>query len=118
MSSRPPLPFGLGREPSCDPARCLQPGVPLPAAGSPLHDQVAHALSALFSTFFATSLRYLGVSEILDWLEQNHTIDAWILTGCVGPTGGRVSVDHLLEADPFFFLPFAPPLVLFTHGRV
>jgi hypothetical protein len=77
--SRPPLPFGLGREPSCD--NCLSPDVPLPAAGTPLHDQVAHSLSSLFSTFFATSLRYLGVSEILDWLEQNHTIDAWILTG-------------------------------------
>lgn len=46
-----------------------------------MHDQVAVALSHLFQTFFATSLRYLGVSEILDWLEMNGTVDAWILTG-------------------------------------
>ncbi|GAA5993989.1 hypothetical protein JCM5350_008019 [Sporobolomyces pararoseus] len=81
MSNRPPLPFGLGRDPTCSPHRCNSPDVPLPAPGTPLHDQVAVALSHLFQTFFATSLRYLGVSEILDWLEMNGTVDAWILTG-------------------------------------
>ncbi|GAA5995614.1 tetratricopeptide repeat protein [Rhodotorula paludigena] len=81
MSARPPLPFGLGRDPQCAPHRCLSPDTPLPAPGSPLHDQVAAALSQLFQTFFATSLRYLGVSEILDWLESSGTVDAWILTG-------------------------------------
>ncbi|GAA6014739.1 hypothetical protein JCM11491_001959 [Sporobolomyces phaffii] len=81
MSNRPPLPFGLGRDPACSPHRCTAPDVPLPAPGTPLHDQVAVALSHLFQTFFATSLRYLGVSEILDWLEMNGTVDAWILTG-------------------------------------
>jgi len=81
MSSRPPLPFGLGRDPICSPHRCNSPDTPLPAPGTPLHDQIAFALSQLFQTFFATSLRYLGVSEILDWLEMNGTVDAWILTG-------------------------------------
>ncbi|BGP19367.1 hypothetical protein JCM10213v2_007456 [Rhodosporidiobolus nylandii] len=66
--ARPPLPFGLGRDPLCAPSRQI-------------HDQVAQALSALFQTFFATSLQYLGVSEILDWVESSGTIDAWILTG-------------------------------------
>ena len=79
--SRPPLPFGLGRSASCPPSQCLQPGVPLPLFGTPLHDQVTLALSSLFTTFYATSLRYLGVSEILDWVESNRTVDAWILTG-------------------------------------
>lgn len=109
------LPFGLQRTPACSPSRCLQPDEPLPL-GTPLADQVAHALSvsvlpgavlsmlrrtvacerelervqltwvatvpqALFSTFYATSLRYLGVSEILDWLEMSATVDAFILTG-------------------------------------
>lgn len=76
-SARPPLPFGLGRDPTCSPSRCLQPGTPLPLPGSPLHDQVAASLASLLSTFFSTSLRYLGVSEILDWVESNKTIDAW-----------------------------------------
>lgn len=80
-SNRPPLPFGLGRDPACPPHRCNNPDTPLPAPGTPIHDQVASALSHLFQTFFATSLRYLGVSEILDWLEMNGTVDAWILTG-------------------------------------
>ncbi|SCV66910.1 BQ2448_5556 [Microbotryum intermedium] len=80
-TARAPLPFGLGREAHCSVSSCQQPGVPLPAPGSQLHDQVAHALSTLFSTFFATSLRYLGVSEILDWLHVNATVDAWLLTG-------------------------------------
>ncbi|GAA5964758.1 hypothetical protein JCM21900_000193 [Sporobolomyces salmonicolor] len=81
MSTRPPLPFGLGRDPACAPDRCNSPGTPLPAPGTPLHDQVASSLSQLFQTFFTTSLRYLGTSEILDWLELNGTVDAWILTG-------------------------------------
>ncbi|GAA6059243.1 hypothetical protein JCM10212_006636 [Sporobolomyces blumeae] len=81
MSTRPPLPFGLGRDPACSPHRCNAPDAPLPAPGTALHDQVASALSQLFQTFFSTSLRYLGVSEILDWLELNGTVDAWILTG-------------------------------------
>ncbi|SGY41347.1 BQ5605_C003g02499 [Microbotryum silenes-dioicae] len=80
-TTRGPLPFGLGREAHCSVSSCQQPGVPLPAPGSQLHDQVAQALSTLFSTFFATSLRYLGVSEILDWLHVNATVDAWLLTG-------------------------------------
>ncbi|ORY66635.1 hypothetical protein BCR35DRAFT_308491 [Leucosporidium creatinivorum] len=86
--ARPPLPFGLGSSPSCG-SRCLQPGVPLPL-GTPLADQVAHALSALFSTFYATSLRYLGVSEILDWIEANRTIEAWL---CTGIEQGRSALD-------------------------
>ncbi|GAA5921062.1 hypothetical protein JCM3775_004074 [Rhodotorula graminis] len=90
MSARPPLPFGLGRDPQCAPHRCLSPDSPLPAPGSPLHDQVAAALSLLFQTFFSTSLRYLGVSEILDWLESSGTVDAWILTGL---EGGRLPDD-------------------------
>ncbi|GAA6052167.1 hypothetical protein JCM3770_001251 [Rhodotorula araucariae] len=90
MSARPPLPFGLGRDPQCAPHRCLSPDTPLPAPGSPLHDQVASALSLLFQTFFSTSLRYLGVSEILDWLESSGTVDAWILTGL---EGGRLPDD-------------------------
>ncbi|GAA5866205.1 hypothetical protein JCM8547_007202 [Rhodosporidiobolus lusitaniae] len=81
MAARPPLPFGLGRDPTCAPHRCLFPGTPLPAPGTPLHDQVAQRLSQLFQTFFSTSLRYLGVSEVLDWVESSGTIDAWILTG-------------------------------------
>ncbi|GAA5942954.1 uncharacterized protein JCM15063_006169 [Sporobolomyces koalae] len=81
MATRPPLPFGLGRDPVCSRHRCNAPDTPLPAPGTTLHDQVANALSQLFQTFFATSLRYLGVSEILDWLEVNGTVDAWILTG-------------------------------------
>ena len=90
MSARPPLPFGLGRDPQCAPHRCLSPDTPLPAPGSPIHDQVAAALSLLFQTFFSTSLRYLGVSEILDWLESSGTVDAWILTGL---EGGRLPDD-------------------------
>ncbi|GAA5902331.1 hypothetical protein JCM8208_007262 [Rhodotorula glutinis] len=90
MSARPPLPFGLGRDPQCAPHRCLSPDSPLPAPGSPIHDQVAAALSLLFQTFFSTSLRYLGVSEILDWLESSGTVDAWILTGL---EGGRLPDD-------------------------
>jgi hypothetical protein len=63
-----------------------------------LHDQVAHALSALFSTFYATSLRYLGVSEILDWIECNLTVDAWILTGLEQGRGpGEVGNEKNLE---------------------
>ncbi|GAA5984470.1 hypothetical protein JCM11641_006992 [Rhodosporidiobolus odoratus] len=81
MATRPPLPFGLGRDPICNPERCRSPNTPLPASGNPLHDQVTQALSALFQTFFGTSLRYLGVSEVLDWVESSGTIDAWILTG-------------------------------------
>ncbi|GAA5838042.1 hypothetical protein JCM11251_006832 [Rhodosporidiobolus azoricus] len=81
MAVRPPLPFGLGRDPICPPHRCQSPSVPLPAPGSPLHDQIAQSLSQLFQTFFSTSLRYLGVSEVLDWVESSGTIDAWILTG-------------------------------------
>lgn len=77
MSSRPPLPFGLGRDPQCDPSRCHSPGVPLPPAGAAFEN----ALANLFSTFYATSLRYLGVSEILDWTEGNSTVEAWISTG-------------------------------------
>lgn len=88
-AARPPLPFGLGRDPSCSHSRCLQPGTPLPAPGSQLHDQVAAALSALFSTFYATSLRYLGVSEILDWVESNKTIDAWSVEPGMGEGEGR-----------------------------
>lgn len=84
MAARPPLPFGLGRDPQCAPHRCLSPDTPLPAPGTPLHDQVAAALSQLFQTFFSTSLRYLGVSEILDWLETSGTVDAWILSGLEG----------------------------------
>ncbi|GAA5886523.1 hypothetical protein JCM6882_001672 [Rhodosporidiobolus microsporus] len=80
MAARPPLPFGLGRDPTCG-RRCLSPDSPLPAPGNPLHDQVAQSLSQLFQTFFSTSLRYLGVSEVLDWVESSGTIDAWILTG-------------------------------------
>ncbi|BGP10737.1 hypothetical protein JCM10049v2_006629 [Rhodotorula toruloides] len=84
MAARPPLPFGLGRDPQCAPNRCLSPDTPLPAPGTPLHDQIASALSQLFQTFFSTSLRYLGVSEILDWLETSGTVDAWILSGLEG----------------------------------
>lgn len=84
MAARPPLPFGLGRDPQCAPHRCLSPDTPLPAPGTPLHDQIAAALSQLFQTFFSTSLRYLGVSEILDWLETSGTVDAWILSGLEG----------------------------------
>lgn len=80
-NNKPQLPFGLGLSPVCPPSSCLHPHLPLPAPGTPLHDQVALSLSALFSTFYSTSLRYLGVSEILDWIEANGTIDAWILTG-------------------------------------
>lgn len=74
------LPFGLGRDPVCAGERCNEPGVKLPAPGSRLHDQAAQALSDLFVTFFTTSLTYLGVSEILDWVETNGTVDAWILS--------------------------------------
>ncbi|GAA6013371.1 hypothetical protein JCM10207_000872 [Rhodosporidiobolus poonsookiae] len=81
MAARPPLPFGLGRDPACASHRCNAPGTPLPGPGNPLYDQVAQSLSQLFQTFFCTSLRYLGVSEVLDWVESSGTIDAWILTG-------------------------------------
>ncbi|KAG0658511.1 hypothetical protein C6P46_005754 [Rhodotorula mucilaginosa] len=80
-SSRPPLPFGLGRDPVCPKHRCLSPDQPLPKPGSPLHDQVAAALAHLFQSFFNTSLRYLGCAEILDWLDSSGTVDAWILSG-------------------------------------
>ncbi|GAA5863110.1 hypothetical protein JCM3774_001424 [Rhodotorula dairenensis] len=78
---RPPLPFGLGRDPVCPKHRCLAPEQPLPKPGSPLHDQVAAALAHLFQSFFNTSLRYLGCAEILDWLDSSGTVDAWILSG-------------------------------------
>lgn len=80
-SPRPPLPFGLGRDPVCPKHRCLAPEQPLPKPGSPLHDQVAAALAHLFQSFFNTSLRYLGCAEILDWLDSSGTVDAWILSG-------------------------------------
>ncbi|GAA5984808.1 hypothetical protein JCM10908_003514 [Rhodotorula pacifica] len=80
-SPRPPLPFGLGRDPICPKHRCLSPDQPLPKPGSPLHDQVAAALAHLFQSFFNTSLRYLGCAEILDWLDSSGTVDAWILSG-------------------------------------
>ncbi|GAA6015262.1 hypothetical protein JCM8202_002404 [Rhodotorula sphaerocarpa] len=79
--ARPPLPFGLGRDPVCPKHRCLTPDQPLPKPGSPLHDQVASALAHLFQSFFNTSLRYLGCAEILDWLDSSGTVDAWILSG-------------------------------------
>lgn len=94
MTSRPPLPFGLGRDPQCDPSRCLSPGVPLPAAGHAFES----ALANLFSTFYATSLRYLGVSEILDWIEGNSTVEAWISTGLLqGRSPAEVGNDQNIQ---------------------
>lgn len=95
-AARAPLPFGLGRDAACDPSRCVSPGVALPRAGDALYDQVAKALQQLFVTFFSTALRYLGVSEILDWLEDNKTIDAWILAGL---ERGRLPRDVASDAN-------------------
>ncbi|KAK4057350.1 hypothetical protein OIO90_001416 [Microbotryomycetes sp. JL221] len=71
-------PFGLGRLPECG-SNCTNSNEPLDLK-SCLADLVNTQLTTIFVTFFQTCLRYLGVNEVLDYLEQTQTIDLWILT--------------------------------------
>ncbi|KAK4047098.1 hypothetical protein OIV83_005661 [Microbotryomycetes sp. JL201] len=97
MQTLQALPFGLGQAPQCDRRTCTQPGAPLDLK-SPLADQISTQLTAIFSTFVQTSLRYLGVNEILDYLEQSRTVDTWLLTGLQqGWSPGKLADEHNLE---------------------
>ncbi|KAM0786970.1 hypothetical protein ACM66B_002388 [Microbotryomycetes sp. NB124-2] len=91
------LPFGLGQRPKCDKRTCTQPDAPIDFK-STLAEQVSNQLIAIFSTFFQTSLRYLGVNEILDYLEQSRTIDTWLLAGLQqGWPPDKLADEHNLE---------------------
>ncbi|KAM0751060.1 hypothetical protein T439DRAFT_347679 [Meredithblackwellia eburnea MCA 4105] len=65
----------------CPPQHCTHPARPLPPANSQLHINISTLIAQAIEKYYDYSLAFLATGEVIEWVETNRTVDAWILTG-------------------------------------